>query len=249
MAIRAVVFDLFDTLVDLSMENLPRVQVRGREVPSTMGALHKAALEGKEITFDDFADALIDVDQRHRKSHYDNHRELSTLERFRILCEQIQLPHSEFAQRLTDVHMGMIHSCASTPAHHVDVMSSLAEKVRLGLCSNFSDSATARRILTESGLGETLHSLVISEDVGIRKPHPGIFEAILKELDVVPEETLHVGDNLTADVIGASGLGIRTVWITRRIADPAGALDQHQGPAPDWQIRDLAELESLIDGG
>ena len=247
MAIRAVVFDLFDTLVDLSMEDLPRVQVRGREIPSTMAALHEAALEGKEITFDDFADALIDVDQRHRKSHYDNDRELPTLERFRILCEQIQLPHSEFAQRLTDVHMGMIYRCASTPAHHVDVMSNLAEKARLGLCSNFSDSATARRILTESGLVETLHSLVISEDVGIRKPHPGIFEEILKELDVTPEETLHVGDNLTADVIGASGLGIRTAWITRRIADPARALDQHQGPAPDWQIHDLAELESLID--
>ena len=56
-----------------------------------------------------------------------------------------------------------------------------------------------------------------------------------------------MGDNLTADVIGASGLGIRTVWITRRIADPAGALNQHQGAAPDFQIHDLAELELLID--
>ncbi len=247
MAIRAVVFDLFDTLVDLSMENLPRVRVSGREIPSTLGALHEAAREGKEISFDDFSDALIDVDRRHRKSHYENNRELSTRERFRILCEEIELPHAEFAQRLTDVHMGMIYDCAATPDHHARVLADLAQRVRLGLCSNFSDAATARRILEESGLAETLHSMVISEDVGIRKPHPGIFEAVLKELEVAPEETLHVGDNLTADVIGASGLGIRTVWITRRIPDPDGALRKHEGPAPDWQIHDLAELESLLD--
>lgn len=247
MAIRAVVFDLFDTLVDLTMEDLPRVRVRGREIPSTLGALHEAVREGREISFDDFADVLIDVDRRHRKSHYENDREFPTRERFRILCEELELSDAELPQRLTDVHMGMIHGCAATPDHHARVLGDLAQRVRLGLCSNFSDAATARRILAESGLAESLHSMVISEDVGIRKPHPGIFEAVLKELDVAPEETLHVGDNLTADVVGASGVGIRTVWITRRIPDPGHTLQKHEGPAPDWQIHDLAELESLLD--
>ena len=247
MPIRAVVFDLFDTLVDLSMEDLPRVQIRGREYPSTMGALHEAVREAREISFDDFADALIDVDLRHRETHYEKHRELPTRERFRVLCDEIDLPHSDFVERLTSVHMGMVHSCASTPGHHVDVMSDLAQKARLGLCSNFTDSATARRILVESGLADTLHSLVISEDVGVRKPHPEIFEAILGELGVSPQEALHVGDNLSADVVGASRVGIRTVWITRRIKDPAAALDRHEGPEPDWQIHDLSELADLLD--
>ena len=43
MPIRAIVFDLFDTLVDLSMEGLPRVKVREHEFPSSLGALHEVA--------------------------------------------------------------------------------------------------------------------------------------------------------------------------------------------------------------
>ena len=42
MAIRAVVFDLFNTLVDLSMHNLPRVEIRGEWIPTTTGVLHGA---------------------------------------------------------------------------------------------------------------------------------------------------------------------------------------------------------------
>jgi FMN phosphatase YigB (HAD superfamily) len=49
-----------------------------------------------------------------------------------------------------------------------------------------------------------------------------------------------VGDNLAADVAGAAALGIRTVWITRRVADPAAALAKHTGARPDHQIADLA---------
>ena len=72
-------------------------------------------------------------------------------------------------------------------------------------------------------------------------------QQVLDELGASPEETLHVGDNLAADVAGASGLGIRSVWITRRIANPDARLQAHDGPAPDFTIRDLSELLPLIE--
>ena len=70
---------------------------------------------------------------------------------------------------------------------------------------------------------------------------------MLDELGVSPAETIHVGDSLRADVGGAAALGIRTVWITRRIADPSAALAAHRGPPPDWSIHDLAELPRLLE--
>jgi putative hydrolase of the HAD superfamily len=89
--------------------------------------------------------------------------------------------------------------------------------------------------------------VIISDAVGIRKPRSEIFEAVLDELGVAPDETLHVGDSLLADVAGAAPLGIRTAWVTRRIPDAEAALSQHEGPMPDHVINDLSEIEGLLD--
>ena len=119
--------------------------------------------------------------------------------------------------------------------------------MQLGLCSNFSHSKTALAVLGDAGLREYLDAIVISDVAGIRKPRPEIFLEVLDELGTSPEATLHVGDNLSADVRGASELGIRTVWITRRISDPDARLRAHAGPAPDYMINDLSELLPLVE--
>ena len=50
-------------------------------------------------------------------------------------------------QRLVDVHMGMMREYASTPEHHAELLDTLGQRVRIGLCSNFSHTATALRIM------------------------------------------------------------------------------------------------------
>ncbi len=55
-------------------------------------------------------------------------------------------------------------------------------------------------------------AVTISESVGVRKPRPEIFRHALEALGVEPEETVHVGDNLDADIRGASLLGMRPIW-------------------------------------
>ena len=104
-------------------------------------------------------------------------------------------------------------------------------------------------MLEDVGLLGHFDGLAISEDVGLRKPRREIFQAILTQLGVEPGETLHVGDNLAADVAGAEALGIRTAWITRRVHDPDAALRAHRGPPPAWIIRDLAELPAGLGCG
>jgi putative hydrolase of the HAD superfamily len=90
--------------------------------------------------------------------------------------------------------------------------------------------------------------VAISDAVGIRKPRAEIFHAVLAELDLPPESVLHVGDNLRADVGGASAAGLATVWITRRVSDPERRLREHTGPPPDFVVEDLAEIEALLEG-
>ena len=61
------------------------------------------------------------------------------------------------------------------------------------------------------GLAELLDVLVYSEEVGLRKPDPGIFLHACRQLDVEAVATMYVGDNLLTDVQGAANVGMTTV--------------------------------------
>lgn len=247
MPIRAVVFDLFDTLVDLSLRDLPRVEIRGRSVPTTAGRLHEAVAGHAEIEFEHFFDTLFEVDKEFRESRYQKGLELPTLERFEALVARLGVNAPALPQLLTDTHMGMVRDHVTVPEHHNDVLGALSRRVKLGLCSNFSHSPMALALLDDSGLREHLDAVVISDAIGIRKPRAEIFDAVLGELGVTRNEILHVGDSLRADIGGAAPLGIQSVWITRRIPDVDEALAEHDGPPPDHVVADLAELDALLD--
>ena len=249
MATRVIIFDLFDTLVDLVLESLPLVTVGGRGIPSTYRALHDVILQRVELDFETFARELTHVDREGRGRTLGEGREYPTLERFQALLERLALQDLELAQRLTLTHMGMLRQTARFHAHHAELLRALHGTARIGICSNFSHAETAKDLLAEAGLLPHIDAVVISEEVGIRKPRREIFEAALERLGASLEETLHVGDNLRADVAGAAAVGIRTVWITRRVADPEAALREYEGPAPAHIIADLNELPELISNG
>jgi HAD superfamily hydrolase (TIGR01549 family) len=245
--VAAIVFDLFDTLVDLHMERIPPERYAGRLVAGTARRLH-AALSGElEVSFDRFVSVLGETDGEFRESRYAKGLELPTEERFAAFLERLGVKRPELVELLTEVHMGALREQVEILDHHVDVMRRLRAQVSLALCSNFSHSKTALRVLETAGLTEYLEAIVISDAAGIRKPRPEIFLQVLDALGVSAAEALHVGDNLSADVSGASRVGIRTVWITRRIADPDARLQAHDGPTPDYTIRDLSQLLPLVE--
>ena len=228
------------------MERLPLVEIGGRRIPSTYGLLHAASVPWHGLDFETFATQLGRVDRDLRDVLRLEHREVATLERFRSFGRSIGHPDDALARVLTDAHMGELRRHLRFHPHHAGVLARLRGRVRLAVCSNFSHSDTARAVLADAGLLTHFDAVVISMDVGIRKPRPEIFRAALESLDAAPEETLHVGDNLEADVAGAAALGIRPVWITRCVGDPEAAIEAYTGARPAHAIADLAELETLI---
>jgi len=247
-AIRALVFDLFDTLVDLHMETTPRAEFAGRQVPRSLVDIHALCCAHRAIRPDDFLGAMREVDVELRASRFAQDLEVPSEMRFGRLLERLEIDTPDLTASIVALHMGVLRGQVRPVEHHAELLAELGSQVRIGLCSNFSHSPTAERILLESGLDTHLDTVVISDRVGVRKPRAEIFRAVLEALDVSPDETLHVGDNLHADVRGAAALGIRTAWITRRVADPAAVLAEFDGPAPDWQIQDLAELRAILAG-
>ena len=58
-----------------------------------------------------------------------------------------------------------------------------------------------------------LRTVTFSDEVGVRKPHPEIFARTLAALGVSASEAAHVGDDLTTDVAGARGIGMRAIHL------------------------------------
>ena len=248
--VRALSFDLFDTLVDLAWDELAPVRVGGALVGPSTPALHGALGQGCGVSLEEFAAALRDVDGRIRRDRYKEGREVSTRERFASLLRALGRDDEALVEELTAVHMGRIRGQVRAVGHHAALLARLRAELPLGVCSNFTDARTALAILDEAALRPHFDAIAISETVGWRKPRREIFEAVVGDLGVAPSELLHVGDNLDADVAGAAALGIRTVWLTRRVADPAAARARYAGPPPDFEIADLAELPALLcEGG
>ena len=247
MPIRAVVFDLFDTLVDLRAEDLPMEEHKGARIPASARLVHALVRERHEVDFDAFQEAMLAGMHAFKESHLRNDREVTTFERFSDALGRVGVEDPELAERMTRSHMGVLKSAVRVPKHHVDVLDVLRMRVRVGLCSNFSHSDTAHRVLAEAGFSERLDAVVVSDAFGLRKPRREIFREVIDRLEASPEETLHVGDSLRSDVGGAAGAGIRSVWITRRVRDPEQRLREHEGPAPNHSIQDLSELLPLVE--
>jgi HAD superfamily hydrolase (TIGR01549 family) len=247
MPIRAVIFDLFDTLVDLHYERVSRDFHAGRPIMPTARRLHAAVAEYKAVDFDRFVDVLFAVDHEILHPRYARDVEVPTEERFAAVVERLGIDAPRLPRCLTEIHMGAIRDHTVVLPQHADLLAELHGRFRLGLCSNFSHSPTALSILEESGLDCHFDAIAISDEVGFRKPRSEIFEVTLERLGVGAGEALHVGDNLHADVQGAGAAGIASVWITRRVHEAERRLQEFDGPAPDFVIVDLAELIQVLD--
>ena len=224
---RAIVFDLFDTLVHF----------RARPDPS-VGWLREAfAAVGDDRQFEAFKAALREVSMEIVAGRGSELREVTSHERFRRVLERIAADPAAAAP-LSAVHMAHIASLTHLPPHHPALLETLAASHRLAVVSNFDHTPTARAVLAGHGIDRHFEVILISADFGRRKPHPDIFTEALRRLDVAPHDALYVGDTHADDVVGALAAGMDVAWL----APPDAA---HREPAPTHRIADLAALRDL----
>jgi putative hydrolase of the HAD superfamily len=87
---------------------------------------------------------------------------------------------------------------------------------RLGLITNRSNPERFYELLDRMDLRDSFDMVLASGEVGVSKPEPGIFEAALDELGVEAGESVYVGDNYWADVVGAQRAGVAPILLDPR---------------------------------
>jgi putative hydrolase of the HAD superfamily len=246
MAYRAVFFDLFDTLVRFDRDRLPEIEIKGKTVRSTAGTLHAVLTRHVAgVTLEACYQALLTSWKEAERLRAIDHREVSARERFSFFFPALGLAPGAVPpgldEALIEAHRHELARAASFPAHHRPLLQTLARRHCLAVVSNFDYSPTALGILQEAGVRDLFTAIVVSDEVGWRKPRPDIFQAALRRTGVEPHGTLFVGDRIDIDVAGAHAVGMDAAWMNPgRDALPTGMA------APKHEIRDLAELEAIV---
>jgi HAD superfamily hydrolase (TIGR01549 family) len=244
---KAVVIDLFDTLVTWNPDALPLMQFRGREIRSTTPLLYPALETALGPRFDrekfSEAHASVYAEIFAERAKIDA-VEISCLERFSRTLKILDVDEEQaasLAENLRRIHMGRVREVTKAPPARIDAMKRIAKHHRVGLISNFDDSETGHLIMHDTGIRELFDAVIISADTGYRKPNPLIFKEILDAMKLEPADVLFVGDTPADDVLGSKGVGMHSAWIRTRGRElPEGI------PAPDIVISDLAELPAAL---
>ena len=86
-----------------------------------------------------------------------------------------------------------------------------------------------------------MKDIFVSEDAGSQKPRKEYFDYCFRRMPgILPQEMILVGDSLSSDILGGNQAGTDTCWY-----NPAG-LPGREDIRPDYEIRDLRELEGIL---
>ena len=125
-----------------------------------------------------------------------------------------------------------------------------ARGLRLAILSNWPLAATIDRYAEAAGWTPHLAAIVVSQRVGVVKPHPAIFATARTALgDPPPGAILHVGDDWAADIVGGRAVGWRVAYVGSRPTDsPLPSSDRDASIVPDLELSSVADLEAGIAG-
>lgn len=118
----------------------------------------------------------------------------------------------------------------------VEVLEYLHKNYKLHIITNGFEEVQHKK-MSNSGILKYFHTVTTSEDAGVKKPHPYIFEKALKKGGATPENSVMIGDNLEADIIGAEQFGLKVIHI-----DPFEETSNHNFP----KIQKLKQLLNYL---
>ncbi len=121
------------------------------------------------------------------------------------------------------------------------VLDDLKETYTLVLLTNGSPSLQQTKLEITPEIAPYFDHIIISGAFGKGKPDASIFQHVVAQCNVTVDEAIMVGDNLMTDILGASRVGMRSVWINRENKERA------EGSTPTYEIDDLEKLLPILE--
>ncbi|NOY06154.1 MAG: HAD-IIIA family hydrolase [Chlorobi bacterium] len=222
--IRAVVFDLDNTLVDF-------MAMKDRAVEAAVRAMVDAGLPGS------FEEVKGRIDEIYRQEGIEYQRVFNTL-LTRMLGE---VDYKILAAGIIGYRRAREAALVPYPHVHLTLYELAKRGYKLGIVSDAPQLEAWLR-LCYLQLHHVFDAVVTFEDSGVRKPSPEPFRKILSLLGVEPEHSLMVGDWADRDIVGAAKVGMKTAFA--RYGD---TFETEQANA-DYELTDIRQLLDILPG-
>jgi len=240
MNIKAIVFDINGTLIDIQTDEGSEEVYRGIS--------HFLTYQGIRAHRWEVRDEYFQLMDEQRKASSEAFPEFDAVELWREYLrrrpEACRALHPEKLQWLplflAEMYRGISRFRLQLYPEVQNVLDELSRRYKLAALSD-AQSAWALPEMRAVGLDGYFQTIIVSGDCGYRKPDSRIFQAALAGLDVRPENVLFVGNDMYRDIYGASRAGMKTVFFSSN-----QGRKKANGAEPDYIIYRFAELRQAI---
>lgn len=173
-------------------------------------------------------------------------------ERFKLAFHDVDLEVSNdtvdwFADAFLDICPKLPHLLPGT----IDLLDALHGKYTMHIITNGFQEVQGFK-MKAGQLDRYFTEIINSEDAGVKKPDPGIFEYAMKRAGAVPEESLMIGDDWDADILGARDFGMDQAYLTTselRMAEMMGKekTEARHNYKPTFVVNHLSELKAILN--
>jgi len=165
------------------------------------------------------------------------------VERFKRLflaCGKPGLTEEDYG-RIAMTYLDYLGNSSHMIEGAADILEKLSRRYHLTLITN-GISSVQRSRLKAAGIEKYFKKIVISEEIGFKKPDRKFFdEALRQNSNPVNEEILVIGDSLSSDIHGGINYGLDTCWY-----NPEGKTNT-SGITPEYEISSLDELLKIVE--
>lgn len=163
------------------------------------------------------------------------------VERFAYLLRNkgIQDPANRLASRMNEYYLDTLAQQNKLIEGGYELLKYLQEKeYKLYILSN-GFKEVQRRKLQSAGIDHFFKRIVLSDEIGITKPDRRLFDYALQVTGSIAKETLMIGDNYDADIMGAANAGWGHIYFDRHYKGIAG-------PEPQHTVHTLQEITQIL---
>lgn len=160
------------------------------------------------------------------------------VERFLVPVREFGIDDAAYAKKLSDDFLERTTLRTKLVDGTINLLEYLKPKYKMHILSNGFREVQYKK-MENSGLSLYFEKIILSDDVGINKPHIDFFNYALEKTNSCPTETLMIGDSWDADILGAYNSNIDQLWFN------PGEL-QSDGFTPTYCVKSLAEIKEIL---
>ena len=238
MVCQAVIFDYVGTLVNC----------KGYTIDASREKLYEALLtEGFTADRDKFLEAYITAHEKYRKIRYEQYREITNAvwvsEALCNLGFRVSSDDSRIKTALNIFFKDFIDSLELREGAE-KLLLQIRTNRKMGLITNFTYAPVIYNSLRKVGINHLFNTIIISEEVGYRKPSLEIYQDALTKLKIQPNEAVFIGDSPIEDIKGAKQAGLKTIFVSSQFNSLKDLGESKQ--KPDYATTNLSAVSKIL---